>query len=148
MNLSKHFSLDEFLHSQTATRLGIDNEPTTEQINNMIDLCEDVLESVRAHFGRPVIIDSGFRCKALNDAIPNSSKTSQHMIGEAADIIIPGVTLTDVLDFIVKNLEFDQCIFEQDWVHVSFHKGNNRKETLNATFDANGVHYSEYTGNK
>jgi zinc D-Ala-D-Ala carboxypeptidase len=144
MNLSKHFTLDEFTHSQTASRLGIPNIPSAEETMSIITLCENVLEPVRVHFDRPVRIDSGYRCQALNEAIPNSSKTSQHMIGEAADIIVPGVQLMDVFLYIKDNLEFDQVIFELTWVHVSFRKIGNRRQALTASFENGKVHYSEW----
>ena len=144
MNLSKHFTLEEFCHSQTASRLGIDNTPNDSQIQSMVDLCNNVLEVVRVHFDKPVVIDSGFRCPQLNVAIPNSSTTSQHCIGEAADIIIPGVQLIDVFNYIKDNLDFDQVIFELTWVHVSFRSVGNRKQALQATFENGKVHYSEY----
>lgn len=141
MNLSKHFTLEEFTHSQTAARLGIDNLPNDVQTSHIIDLCERVLEPVREHFSVPVRIDSGFRSEALNNAVPNSSKTSQHSLGEAADIVVPGVELLDVFKFIKDNLEFDQVIFELTWVHVSFRAGKNRKQALRAKFENGKVSY-------
>ena len=144
MNLTKHFTLDEFTHSQTAARLGVDNKPNAEQINSMIALCENVLEPTRVHFDKPVYIDSGFRCDLLNEAIPNSSKTSQHRKGEAADIIIIGVSVLEVFNFIRNNLDYDQIVYEINWTHVSFKSKNNRKQALEATFLNGKVHYEEW----
>jgi len=141
MNLSKHFTLAEFTHSQTAERAGIDNAPNDEQRAKITILCVNVLEPVREHFGLPVRIDSGFRSQALNAIVPNSSNTSQHSLGEAADIVIPGVELMDVFGFIKDNLEFDQVIFELTWVHVSFRLGKNRKQVLRAKFTDGKVSY-------
>ena len=85
MNLSKHFTLDEMLKSPTAQRLGIDNTPNAEQLENLRDLVEYILEPLRIHYGRPIIVTSGFRCAKLNKAVGGSS-TSQHVKGEAVDI--------------------------------------------------------------
>jgi zinc D-Ala-D-Ala carboxypeptidase len=144
MDLSKHFTLEEFCHSQTAARLAIDNIPNDIQIQAMRNLCIAVLEPLRAHFNLPVVIDSGYRCPMLNSSIPNSSTSSQHMLGEAADIIIPGITLTDIFNFIKDNLEFDQIIYEGTWVHVSYRLVGNRKQALEATFSSNGVSYEAW----
>jgi zinc D-Ala-D-Ala carboxypeptidase len=144
MDLSKHFTLEEFCHSQTAARLAIDNIPNDVQIQAMRNLCITVLEPLRAHFNLPVIVDSGFRCPKLNAAIPNSSTTSQHCLGEAVDIIIPGITLTDIFNFIKDNLEFDQIIYEGTWVHVSYRLIGNRKQALEATFSSGGVSYESW----
>ena len=148
MDLSKHFTLEEFTHSQTASRLNIENTPNEIQIQSMVTLCERVLEPVRVHFDKPVIIDSGFRCPQLNSSIPNSSPTSQHMIGEAADIIIPGIVLPDIFNFIKENLDFDQIIYEGDWVHVSYRAIGNRKQALEATFSSTGVIYEPHKENE
>jgi zinc D-Ala-D-Ala carboxypeptidase len=146
MNLSKHFTLEEFTHSQTASRLGIDNNPNEEQKSNLIALCNNVLEPVREHFGQPVRIDSGFRSQALNNAVPNSSSTSQHSLGEAADIVIPGIELLDIFRYIISEIEFDQVIYELTWVHVSFRSGKNRKQALQAKFTDGKVSYSPWEG--
>lgn len=132
MNLSEHFALKEFTRSNTASRLGIDNSPNEEQTSNLIALCYNVLEPIREHFGIPVRIDSGFRSEALNNAVPNSSKTSQHSLGEAADITVQGIDLVSIISYITQALEFDQVILEPAWVHVSFRAGKNRKQALKA----------------
>ena len=77
MKLSKHFSLTEFTKSQTAERKGIDNTPSEEHIEKMKVLCESVLESIRYHFEKPIMINSGYRSVALCEAI-GSKSTSQH----------------------------------------------------------------------
>lgn len=137
MRLSPNFTLAEATKSQTAERLGIANDPTPTEIARMKLLCEKVLEPTRAHFGKPVIISSFYRCPRLNSEI--GSKTgSQHVLGEAADIEIPGVPNDDLARWIRDNLEFDQCIREfakpgvpdSGWVHVSYRDGACRKECL------------------
>ena len=130
MNLSEHFTVEEFEYSQTALRAGIDNTIPPALMNHAIDLCQNVLEKVREHFGLPVHIDSGYRSIALNTIVPGSSNTSQHTLCEAADITIKGVKLLDIFKYIQDNLDFDQLIFEySSWVHVSW-SDRQRKETL------------------
>ena len=91
MRLTKNFSLDELTASGTAARLGIDNTPNDLQLQNLRRLAE-LLQQVRDHFNVPVFINSGFRNKALNDAVGSNSKKSQHLLGCAADIRISGVS--------------------------------------------------------
>ena len=139
--LSPHFLLSEFTYSKTAELLGIPNNPTGSQVDNMAALCHNVLEPVRAHFGKPVKINSGFRSLALNESmVPPGAKNSQHMKGEAADIEIPGVANADIWQWIVDNLEYDQCIAERlerddpsaGWIHVSYSIKKNRREALSS----------------
>ena len=92
MKLSEHFDLDEFTRSATADRLHIDNTIPEELIPNLKNLCVQVLEPLREHFGTPVVISSGYRCPALNQAV-GGVPNSQHLTGEAADIILPPLTL-------------------------------------------------------
>ena len=107
MKLSQHFSYQEFIKSQTATRKGISNEPDDSQLYNMKMICANILGPVRVHFGKPVIITSGFRSPELCVAI-GSSTNSQHAKGEAADFEIPGVSNKDLADWIHDNLPYDQ----------------------------------------
>jgi hypothetical protein len=131
MQLTEHFNLSEFTHSQTALRLGIQNLPNEEQKDHLIDLCVFVLEPLRIHFALPVIISSGFRCKELNDQTPGSSSTSQHMLGEAADITIPHIKLTYLMDYMIHHSLYDQLILEySEWVHISYRREFNRREIL------------------
>lgn len=136
--LSPNFWLSEFTKSQTAARRQIANSPKPHQVEALRALCENVLEPVRAHFGRPVVISSGFRSPALNTAI-GGSQTSQHSKGEAADFEIPGISNLEVASFIRDNLVFDQLILEghdsrdpnSGWVHVSYKRaGGNRREVM------------------
>ncbi len=129
--MSDHFTLQEMTFSDTAVRKGIDNTPTPEVIENLKALCINVLEPLREAIGRPIRITSGYRSAKLNKAIggvPNSA----HQRGEAADIQVYGMTPEQVFD-IARRFDFDQCIWEPEWVHVSWVEGNNRKETLKAT---------------
>lgn len=139
MYLSRHFTLREFLSSQTAARRGIPNIPTEVEVANMRELCEFVLEPVRAKFG-PVIISSGFRSHKLNKAV-GGVPTSQHTTGEAADIEVPGVPNDVIARWIADKLDFDQVIREfpvpgdpmSGWVHVSYrNREDNRRSVLTA----------------
>jgi len=126
MKLSKHFHLSEFTKSQTATRRGIRNMPGPKGIASLKALCENVLEPVREEFG-PVVISSGYRSRALNQAI-GGSQTSQHSKGEAADFEVKGVSNLEVARWMEKNLNYDQLICEfykpgqpnSGWIHVSY----------------------------
>ena len=136
MKLTPHFSLSELTKSQTALRMGLDNNPNEEQMESLLALCENVLEPVRVHWDKPVVVNSGFRALPVNRAI-GSKDTSQHAKGEAADIEIPGVDNQDLYRWIAQSLEFDQLILEfytgepsSGWVHVSYVGDDNRNETL------------------
>ena len=139
MNLSKSFTLNELTKSQEATRLGIDNTPSDEHILNLKILCENILQPIRDFYGMPLSVSSGYRSPELCETI-GSSRTSQHARGPAADFEIFEIPNKQVADFIVKNLDYDQCILEfwnenepnSGWVHCSFNKDNNRKQYLQA----------------
>lgn len=144
MQLSKYFTLGELTPSSTAKRLGIKNNPTPAHLECLKLLATNVLDKVREHFGKPIFISSGYRCKALNDVTPGSSATSQHCSGEAADLDQDGrgtgVTNKMVFDYIKDHLNFDQLIYEYgtdanpDWVHVSWEStGKQRKQVLRCT---------------
>ena len=140
MKLSENFSLSELTKSQTAVRKGINNEPGTAEIENLIHLAEAVLQPVREHFGKPVMISSGYRSPALCEAIGSSSK-SQHARGEAADFEIHGVDNKELATWISKNTDFDQLILEfynegdpnSGWVHCSAVTEAPRKQVLRAS---------------
>ena len=140
MNLSNNFSLAELVKSQTAVRKNIKNEPGTAEIENLIHLAKTVLQPVREHFGKPVMISSGYRSPELCEAIGSSAK-SQHAKGEAADFEIPGVDNMQLAMWISKNTIFDQLILEyyepgdpnSGWVHCSAVKEGSRAQVLKAT---------------
>ena len=128
MKLTEHFELSEFTRSATADRLHIDNTIPEELIPNLKNLCEQVLEPLREHFGTPVIISSGYRCPQLNKAVGGVTN-SQHQKGEAADIVLPSTlnpqhsTLNDWFYWLLDNTHFDQLGYESKgntkWIHVS-----------------------------
>lgn len=137
IKLSPNFSLAEFTRSDTAARRQIRNVPDDRQILAMKLLCQKVLEPLRAKFGRPIRITSGFRSPELCLAI-GSSRTSQHARGEAADFEIMGVDNLTVAKYIRDYLAFDQLILENyvrgdpnsGWIHVSYREGRVRKDVL------------------
>ena len=137
MKLSEHFSLEEMIKSQTGSRKGIDNTPGPEVVENLKQLCENVLEKIRIHFGRPVTVNSGYRGPKLNKAI-GGVKNSQHLTGQAADIEIAGIDNKTLFCWIRDNLVFDQIILEyhkpgipdSGWVHVSWNVKGNRKQAI------------------
>jgi len=131
MKLSPHFSLEELTHSNTAARLNIDNTPTVEIIDNLTFLAKE-LENVRTLLSHPMLINSGFRCHALNDHL-GSNRTSKHTQGLACDFICPSFgNPRDICDtLIAAGLDYDQIILEFDrWVHIAFTEDNPRQQAL------------------
>lgn len=121
MRLSHHFHLDEFLVSQSAARAGIEcPDPPVAVLDNLMRLCEAVLEPLRYAVERPVIVTSGWRPAEINTLI-GGSRNSQHIDGQAADIIVPGVRPFAVAAWLRDNSRhYDQVIDEFGrWVHVS-----------------------------
>lgn len=132
--LSPHFSLRELIASGTAIRRNIDNTPQPEHVRRLTALCTNVLEPLRRRFG-VIRITSGYRSPALNKAV-GGAPSSQHMLGEAADINVSGrETGSKMYDFIRSNLDFDQLLFEHKvktatyWLHVSYRDEGNRYST-------------------
>jgi zinc D-Ala-D-Ala carboxypeptidase len=140
MKISDHITLAEAIKSQTAVRKGIDNAPNDEQIRAMKAVAKNCFEPLREWHGKPIGISSFFRSKALNKAV-NGSPKSQHMLGQAididADIFKNGLTNGQIYNWLKKNVDFDQLIWEYGddknpaWVHVSYvGPGKNRKQEL------------------
>jgi hypothetical protein len=141
MKLSKHFSLDELVFSQTAARLGIDNSPT-QSVLSRLALTASRMDAVRDLLGFPVLVSSGFRCRDLNEAL-RGSPSSSHLTGEAVDFICPGFgSVRQVFDALRRaSLRYDQLIVEYGrWVHIGF-GAQMRGETL----AYNGDGYREIT---
>lgn len=132
--LTKHFSLDEMIFSETAIRLGVNNAPGPAEMINLNRLA-GFLEQVRAALGdRIIVINSAYRNSIINAAV-GSAKTSQHILGCAADIRVPGMTPDEVVRTIrASGLQYDQLIREFDsWTHVSITsdpEGKPRRQTL------------------
>lgn len=129
MKLSKNFTLEELIYSETAKNYGIKNEPDENVVYNLKKLCENVLQPIRDKFG-VVIVTSGYRCSKLNKKI-GGKETSQHLYGQAADIQLKNADLKEVFYFIKNNLVFDQLLLEYSknskWIHVSYTTLRNRK---------------------
>ena len=138
MKLTEHFTLEELYQSDYAIRHGIINKPSPNIIGNLLVTAQG-LEKVREILGNKAItVNSGYRCPKLNEAL-NGSKTSAHMDGYAADFTCHayGKPQDIVLAISKSKLEFDQCIQEGTWVHISFAPAM-RKEFLTAIFDNKG----------
>src|SRR5882762_9887680 len=140
MNLSNSFTLSQLTASETAIRRGIPNDPTPEQIANLVDLAA-TLEEVRRLVG-PIHINSAFRSVRLNTAI-GGSPTSAHLDGYAADLVSPGFgTPREVCQAIAgAGIPFDQLIEEGNWTHISV-RPPLRQEILTAHFEGGKVSYS------
>jgi hypothetical protein len=119
MNLSPNFTLQELTVSEIAARRGLDNTPNATETANLVRVAE-LLEQVRALLGKPILINSAFRSKPVNDAV-GSRDTSQHRLGCAADIRVPGLTPKQVVQACIDaKIPFDQVIEEFDsWTHIS-----------------------------
>ena len=142
MRLSKNFTLSEITKSNTAKRLGIENAPNQEHLNNMQILIRDLIQPMRDALG-PIRISSGYRSPVLNRAIGGSTK-SQHCKGQAVDIQFwekGEMCNKKVYDWVLKEgIEFDQMINEFDfaWIHISLKAEGNRKQILEAYHDEDG----------
>jgi zinc D-Ala-D-Ala carboxypeptidase len=120
MNLSENFTYDELTRSETAARHGFDNTPNEGEVDNLKRLAALLEEVKKAVGGKAVMINSGFRSKQTNDAV-GSKDTSQHRLGCAADIRVPGMTPRQVVEACIEaQVPFDQIILEFDsWTHIS-----------------------------
>lgn len=128
----KYFTIEELCRSDKALQMGINNTPTDDIIDSLSDLVKYVLDPARERIGKPVTVNSGYRCPELNKAVGGKS-TSQHTKGEAADLTTGSREENKWLFEIIRDsLPFDQLINEHDfsWVHVSYRQGSNRKQIL------------------
>lgn len=153
MKLTKNFSLDELTQSNTATRLGINNEPDEQTIQNLKLLCEHILQPLRDAIGTPIRITSGFRSLQLNTKI-GGSKTSDHMKGFAGDIKNPTGDNMLLFKLIIElNLPFKQLIYEfgndlqPQWIHVAVDENidNPKREILKAIKKNGRTIYIKYS---
>ena len=138
--LTKNFSLEEMVKSETALRHGMENTPGPDELNNLLNLCANVLQPIRDHYQKGVKVNSGYRSPDVNAKV-GGSRTSDHCRGMAADIEIPGVANADLAKWIKENLSYTQLILEfytpgipdSGWVHVSYDPANLKKQDLTAT---------------
>lgn len=127
-----YFSIEELCRSTTAEKEGISNVPDEEAKLRLKELVDNVLDPLRAWYGKPITVNSGYRSPELNKAV-GGSKSSQHMKGEAADITAGSKEENKRLfEYIKEHLPFDQLIDESNfsWVHVSYKSSNNRHQIL------------------
>lgn len=119
----KYFTIKELTRSTTAQLRGIDNIPSQQVINNLTALVDNVLDPLRQAWGKPIHVNSGYRCPELNKAV-GGVPASQHLLGEAADITAGSHELNRQLFSLLRqlNLPVDQAINEHDfsWIHVSY----------------------------
>lgn len=129
----KYFSINELCHSNTAEKLGIENVPNSYQKANMENLINHLLDPIRQMWGKPIIVNSGFRCVKLNEAV-GGAKNSEHMSGCAADITTGNKADNKKLFDMIRNssLEWRQLIDESgfSWVHISYNQADNKKQVL------------------
>lgn len=129
----KYFTINELCKSTTAQQNRIDNTPSLEIVKNLEQLVTNILDPLREAWGKPIFVTSGYRCKKLNAKV-GGSKTSQHVLGQAADIKTDSVSNNKKLFQLIQSLKlpYDQLINEYNysWVHVSFGP-RNRRQILN-----------------
>lgn len=134
---TKNFSYDELIASSTAKRLGLDNTPTPEEKERLRQLAEDILQPIRDAWRAPIVVTSGFRSEAVNKAV-GGVKTSQHRLGEAADIKVGGKERNRKLfNFIYKmiskgDIKVGQLIDEYNyqWIHISLPRKNKENNQI------------------
>jgi uncharacterized protein YcbK (DUF882 family) len=127
--MSQFFTLKELTYSGTALLKKINNTPN-EAVKVNLEILMEQLDKIRAKWGRPIYVNSGYRCPELNKAV-GGVKTSQHQLGVAADITTKNATLDKQLyDMIVQNFDYDQCIWEKSgssvWIHYSYVRPNRK----------------------
>ena len=132
MQLTEHFTLDEFTRSTTASRLKIDNRVPDELMAN-IQLTANKLELVRNALGKPIVINSGYRCPLLNARVGGVS-TSAHTKGLAVDFRCDYGNPKQICQRLIDaGVQFDKLIQEHNqWVHIGFSPSNNRQIVLTA----------------
>ncbi len=151
IQFTPHFELHEFISSRKAREHGLDNTPPAEAVENLRALCVHTLEPLREALGLPIIITSGYRCKALNHLLVNHSVKSQHMNGQAADFYVgwngSNEDAPSRRELLIKafrqiildeSISFDQLIIYPSFIHVSYvSSGRKNRSKLTKAF-ANG----------
>jgi uncharacterized protein YcbK (DUF882 family) len=130
--ISEHISLEEATKSATAIRNGIDNTPSVDVAKSMILVAAKCFEPLRNWYGKPIRINSFYRCPELN-ALVKGSPTSDHVKGMAIDIDAGSIPENEKLfNWLKENVEFTQLINEYNfsWVHISYDKNNLKKQIL------------------
>lgn len=126
---TKYFKVSEILHSDTAKKHKIDNTPTDETIIDNLNYTLNRLNTIREQYGKPIYINSGYRCDELN-VLVGGVKDSKHRLGLAVDLRWD----TDLIDFLIKNCSFDKLIKEKagksKWIHLQFSRDINKERRL------------------
>jgi len=147
MKLTNDFTLEDFTRSDTATRKAISEQfkPSQIIIENVKELAVNVIQPLQDYLKKEIIITSGYRCNRLNRMI-GGAVNSQHLQGEAADIIVKSLTTEQLIHSIKSSgLVFDQMIEEFGrWVHVSYNKGKNRNQIFRAVKKGSKTVYLPY----
>ena len=126
-----NFSISELIYSEKAIQHNINNMPDIKALDCMLDLIFYCLQPIREYIKKPMIITSGFRNAQINKLVGGKTN-SQHLKGQAADFIITGMPVNQVIEKIkASGIEFDQLLNEYNqWAHISYNKGKNRKQVL------------------
>ncbi len=126
--MGKYFTIKELYKSGTANQHDIDNRPNEEITNNLLFII-DKLDAIREKYGKPIHVNSGYRCPKLNNLV-GGVKNSAHLQGLAADIT--SSNNKRLFDLIKDNFEFDKLINEHNysWIHIQFRPKNNRNIVL------------------
>ena len=123
---SKYFTVKEMLYSDTAKKLKIDNTPKSDEIVDNIQYLMGRLDEIREGYGKPIYINSAYRCPKLNQSVGGVS-SSYHQLGLAADLRFD----SDLKDYIINNCQFGKLIEERSksatWIHLSFCKNRNEE---------------------
>jgi len=148
IQLSPHFSLAELLHTST----GLSNDPSPEQVEHLRVLCRDLLEPVRTLLGVPLRVNSGYRSPQVNAAV-GGSPTSQHMRGDAADVVPVGMTAEEAMRRIAREVEAgrlkaaDQIIlYQSEFLHLSTNVRPRQEMLCSASAGGSGGPYTAYRG--
>lgn len=132
----KHFTIEELCQSETAEKFKIDNTPSEEIIEHLTLLIDCLLDPLREEWGSPIIVNSGYRCPALNKAV-GGSKTSTHQLGWSVDLRPKNGKMEEFKKFVVEFIKtrfWDQCILEKsgdiEWVHLSLYNNSGKQRKM------------------
>jgi hypothetical protein len=126
-----NFKISELIYSDTAVSKNINNMPDINSLDCMLNLIVYCLQPIRDKLKKPMLITSGYRNSEINKLVGGASN-SQHTKGQAVDFVVKGMTVNQVIEFIIRSgVEYDQLINEYNkWVHISFCQGKNRRQYL------------------
>ncbi len=129
MRLSENFNLEEFAFSKVAIKNGINNKPGRREKENLKTIAKKILEPLQKEIKAPITILSGFRSYELNSLV-EGKKESQHLRGEAVDIVVYSKNMKEVFELLAEKYDYDQLIYSHNkWIHVSYCEGCNRHTT-------------------